>query len=85
MAAAGWRASTPATSTKAIEILAIESLGGERQWIASEALDLGDAYRATPVRSAAEALLLLDGLGAQPQPVEPLYVEGPPIQPPKAK
>ncbi len=32
-----------------------------------------------------EALLLLDGLGAQPQPVEPLYVEGPPIQPPKAK
>jgi len=68
-----------------VEVLAIESLGEERQWIASDALNLENAHRATPVRSAAEALLLLDGLGAQPQPVEPLYVEGPPIQPPKAK
>lgn len=63
-----------------IEVLAVESLAGDRLWIAPEALDLGIARRAAPVMSAAEALLRLDGLGAEPQPVEPLYVEGPPIQ-----
>jgi tRNA threonylcarbamoyladenosine biosynthesis protein TsaB len=65
----------------AIEVLAVESLTGERRWIAPEALDLGDARRAVPAMSAAEALLRLDGLGAPPQPTEPLYVEGPPIHP----
>lgn len=64
----------------AIEVLAVDSLGGDRLWIAPESLDLGNARRAVPVMSAAEALLRLDGLGAGSQPVEPLYVEGPPIQ-----
>lgn len=68
-----------------IEVMSVEGLAGDREWIASDALDLGSAPRATSVRSAAEALLLLDGLGTEPQPVEPLYVEGPPIQPPKRK
>jgi tRNA threonylcarbamoyl adenosine modification protein YeaZ len=63
-----------------IEVLAVESLAGDRRWIAPEALDLGSARRAAPVMSAAEALFRLDALGARPQPVEPLYVEGPPIQ-----
>ena len=65
----------------AIEVLAVDGLAGDRRWIAPEALDLGNARRAVPVMSAAEALLRLDSLGARPQPVEPLYVEGPPIQP----
>ncbi|MCU0305590.1 MAG: tRNA (adenosine(37)-N6)-threonylcarbamoyltransferase complex dimerization subunit type 1 TsaB [Thermoanaerobaculales bacterium] len=62
-----------------IEILAVADLGGRGRWIAPDALDLGTAERAVPCRSAAEALLRLDGGGADPQPVEPLYVEGPPI------
>lgn len=68
-----------------IEVFAIESLVPGRQWIASDSLDLGKADRAVPVRSAAEALLLLGEAEAPPQAVEPVYVEGPPIQPPKTK
>lgn len=62
-----------------IEIRKVDSLGDGSMWMAPEALDLGGAERAAPTRSAAESLLLLDALGAEPQPVEPLYVEGPPI------
>jgi hypothetical protein len=62
-----------------VEIRRVDGLGGDGLWIAADSLDLGSAERAIPLRSAAEALLLLDDLGAEPQPVEPLYVEGPPI------
>ena len=62
-----------------IEILAVSTLGDRGPWIASDSLDLGDGGRVTPARSAAEALLLLARRGAESQPVEPLYVEGPPI------
>jgi tRNA threonylcarbamoyl adenosine modification protein YeaZ len=62
-----------------IEILAVSELGGRGRWLAADALDLGPVERAVPCRSAAEALLLLDDCGAEPQPVEPLYIEGPPI------
>jgi len=47
--------------------------------MASEALDLGEGLRAAACRGAAEAALWLLGLGAASDPVEPLYVEGPPI------
>jgi hypothetical protein len=47
--------------------------------MAAEALDLGGAERATAARSAAEALLFLVREGLPSGPLEPLYVEGPPI------
>jgi tRNA threonylcarbamoyl adenosine modification protein YeaZ len=62
-----------------IEIRRVDGLADGSLWSAPEALDLGGAVRAAPLRSAAESLLLLDELGAEPQPMEPLYVEGPPI------
>ncbi len=62
-----------------IEILPISGLGDRGPWIASDSLDLGKAERAAPARSAAEALLVLATMGAEPQTPEPLYVEGPPI------
>jgi tRNA threonylcarbamoyladenosine biosynthesis protein TsaB len=66
-----------------IEILPISELGDRGPWVASDSLDLGEAERVTPARSAAEALLLLADMGAEPQTLKPLYVEGPPIH--KAK
>jgi len=62
-----------------IEIVAVPTLGGRGPWIASESLDLGEGERVTPRRSAAEALLSLAEWQADPQAVEPLNVEGPPI------
>ena len=62
-----------------IEIVAVPTLGDRGPWIASDSLDLAEGERMTPTRSAAEALLLLAEKEADPQPVEPLYVEGPPI------
>lgn len=70
---------TPPAPGGEIEVLRVAELDDSRPWVAPESLDLGDAPRAATVRSAAEALLLLDALGVPPQPVEPLYVEGPPI------
>ena len=63
----------------AVEILRVDDLGPRTPWMAPEALELGGAQRAVARRSAAEALLMLGALGAAGQPVEPLYVEGPPI------
>jgi len=62
-----------------IEILAVQTIDDRGPWIAAESLDLGPATRATPHRSACEALLSLVEWGTESQPVEPLYVEGPPI------
>lgn len=62
-----------------IEILPVPMLGDRGPWVASDSLDLGEGGRAIPRWSAAEALLVLADAGAEPQPVEPLYVEGPPI------
>lgn len=62
-----------------IEILPISELGDRGPWVASDSLDLGDVERVTPARSSAEALLMLPEMGAEGQPLEPLYVEGPPI------
>jgi tRNA threonylcarbamoyl adenosine modification protein YeaZ len=62
-----------------IEILPISAAEDRKSWIAAEALDLGEAPRAVPVRSSAEALLHLAGLGAPADLPEPLYVEGPPV------
>lgn len=66
-----------------IEILPISELGDRGPWVASDSLDLGEGEREVPVRSAAEALLVLAGTGLESQAVEPLYVEGPPIHRPK--
>jgi tRNA threonylcarbamoyl adenosine modification protein YeaZ len=64
-----------------VEIRSVGALSNIGPWIAAEALDLGDARRAQAVRTGAEALLRLLDLGEPPGPVEPLYVEGPPITP----
>ena len=68
-----------------IEILPISAAEDRNSWIAAEALDLGEAPRAVPVRSSAEALLHLAGLGAPADLPEPLYVEGPPVHPQSKK
>jgi tRNA threonylcarbamoyl adenosine modification protein YeaZ len=62
-----------------IEILRVGELGDRGPWIAAESLDLGSVERTVAGRSAGEALLELLARGADDQPVEPLYVEGPPI------
>jgi tRNA threonylcarbamoyladenosine biosynthesis protein TsaB len=62
-----------------IEILAVGDLAGRGPWIAADSLDLGTGERVVAHRSAGEALLALVEWGADNQPVEPLYVEGPPI------
>lgn len=64
-----------------IEILAIDGLGDLGPWVAAESLDLGPAERLVPARSTAEALLELVRAEARSDPVEPLFVEGPPIHP----
>jgi tRNA threonylcarbamoyladenosine biosynthesis protein TsaB len=62
-----------------IEILPISAIEERSSWIAAEALDLGEATRAVPIRSSAEALLFLARVGAPPDAPDPLYVEGPPV------
>ncbi len=63
----------------AIEILPVGALGDRGPWVAAEALDLGGLPTAAVVRGSAEALLWLWRIGVPSDPVEPLYVEGPPI------
>jgi tRNA threonylcarbamoyl adenosine modification protein YeaZ len=62
-----------------IEIMPLTAVTSCGPWSAAEALDLGAAERAPTIRSAAEALLHLASMGAAPDALEPLYVEGPPI------
>jgi tRNA threonylcarbamoyladenosine biosynthesis protein TsaB len=62
-----------------IEIVPFADLGLRGPWVAAEALDLGAAERATTVRGAAEALLHLAALETPSDPLEALYIEGPPI------
>ncbi len=62
-----------------IRIVAVDEAAASGPWIASEALDLGGATRADATCTAAEALLRLDTLGAAAEPLEPFYVEEPPI------
>jgi tRNA threonylcarbamoyl adenosine modification protein YeaZ len=63
-----------------IQIMAVSDLHQQQPWVAAEALSLGQAQRAVAGCSAAEALLRLHALGVEPQPCEPLYIEGPPLQ-----
>jgi len=63
----------------AIEILSVDALGDRGPWVAAESLDLGTVPSAAVARGSAEALLWLWRLGVRSDPVEPLYVEGPPI------
>ncbi len=65
-----------------IEILPVGRLEERSGWVAPECLDIGGAERFGPPRSAAEALIELAGLEVPTQPVEPLYLEGPPIHRP---
>jgi tRNA threonylcarbamoyl adenosine modification protein YeaZ len=62
-----------------IEIMSVTKVGDRGPWVAAETLGLGEVRTAVAVRGSAEALLRLYRLGVQPDPVEPLYVEGPPI------
>jgi tRNA threonylcarbamoyl adenosine modification protein YeaZ len=69
----------PPRSQGAIEIVAIHQARERSPWIAPDSLDLAAAERVPAVCSAAEALLELVAMGAPAQPLEPLYVEAPPI------
>jgi N6-L-threonylcarbamoyladenine synthase len=73
------RDEAPPAALTGIEILSVGAAAGRGPWVAADALDLGDAERVAALRTAAEALLELDRLGAELQAFEPLYVEDPPI------
>ncbi len=75
----GLQPGQPPRALGEIEILPVATARDRGPWIAAEALDLGGAERAAPIRSAAEALLLLASSGVPAGPLEPLYVEEPPI------
>jgi tRNA threonylcarbamoyladenosine biosynthesis protein TsaB len=62
-----------------IEVLPLTDLGERGPWVSAESLSLGKARRQTPIRSAAEALILLAEAGIPSDELEPLYIEGPPI------
>jgi tRNA threonylcarbamoyladenosine biosynthesis protein TsaB len=67
------------TPIGAVEILSLDELSDRGPWVAAESLDLGRAERLAPPRSTAEALLELVRAGVPSDPIEPLFVEGPPI------
>jgi tRNA threonylcarbamoyladenosine biosynthesis protein TsaB len=69
----------PPVALTEIEIMAVADAGGRHPWVGAEALDLAGAERIVALQTAAEGLLALDRLGTEPQPMEPLYVECPPI------
>ncbi len=69
----------PPTANGVVEITAVDALALTGPWIAAEALDLRTARREAGSRTAAEALIRLADSGRVSDPVEPLYVEGPPI------
>ena len=62
-----------------LQVLSVSSISELGPWVAAEALDLGGVPRLVTSRSTAEGLLRLIELGVEPQPLEPLYVEGAPI------
>lgn len=62
-----------------IQIRTLQDLNRDGPWIAAEALDLGPVQRAPARRSSSEALIHLLWMGADGEPLEPLYVEGPPV------
>jgi tRNA threonylcarbamoyladenosine biosynthesis protein TsaB len=62
-----------------IAITPLGVLEPSTSWVAAEALDLGGVCRAAASRTTAEALIALADSGLRSDPVEPLYVEGPPI------
>jgi tRNA threonylcarbamoyl adenosine modification protein YeaZ len=72
------------TSAGEVEIVDVERAADRGPWIAAESIDLGDARRVIPVRTAAEALLGLVAEGCPGEAAEPKYIEGPPVHhPPK--
>ncbi len=62
-----------------LEVVSVADAARVGPWIAAECVDLGEARRLPVGRSLAEALLALVVIGAETEPAEPLYVEGPPI------
>jgi tRNA threonylcarbamoyladenosine biosynthesis protein TsaB len=66
-------------ATGELRVMRIDELAALSPWVAAEALDLGPVHRASAAATAAEGLLRLAALGVPPLPLEPLYVEGPPI------
>jgi tRNA threonylcarbamoyl adenosine modification protein YeaZ len=69
----------PPVGSGSIEILPIGGIGRRGPWVAAESLELGRNDTAAVDCGSAEALLRLCRLGVPSDPVEPLYVEGPPI------
>ena len=62
-----------------VSVVRVADAAKRGPWLAVEGLDLGGAPRPEAARSTAEALLRLVALGMPGEPLEPLYVEGPPI------
>ena len=69
----------PPVAISEIEILATARLADRGPWVAAERLDLGPVERLAPPLGVAEALLALEQFGVPSDPIEPLFVEGPPI------
>lgn len=62
-----------------VSVIGVAEARQRGPWLAAETLDLAGAPRPEAALSIAEGLLRLAELGLPPQPLEPLYVEGPPI------
>ena len=62
-----------------LKVMRVDEVDRVGPWVAAEALDLGGGTRIECAFTCAEALLRLARLGAEPEPLEPLYVEGPPV------
>ena len=62
-----------------IDIVTVSDAGGRGPWVVADAIAMPSGSRVAAVCSAAEALLRLVVFGVASQPIEPLYVEGPPI------
>ncbi|NOZ95178.1 MAG: tRNA (adenosine(37)-N6)-threonylcarbamoyltransferase complex dimerization subunit type 1 TsaB [Acidobacteria bacterium] len=77
-----WYRTAPGSIPEAltgIEVMDVEGAADRGPWLTAGGVDLGGASRAPASRSPAEAALLLAARGVPGEPVEPLYVEGPPI------
>jgi len=69
----------PPRASGELRVMAVADAAACGPWLAAEALDLGQARRAVAALTTAEGLLRLAALDVSSQPLEPLYVEGPPL------
>lgn len=74
----------PPQPRTAVEVLCHAEMASRGPWMLPIGLSIRGLEAALPRRSAAEALLVLAAQGCASEPVEPQYIEAPPIHSPDA-